>query len=91
MPRRGEGLNVLIHELAHRGKYVFFSQHEYHPHHPQGVQSVKRPSHKFNPYPYSGSKGHHQGSAGKKYSGKYQSSMEGTSSSGNYSGRSWRS
>jgi len=63
-----------------------YLQHDYQQHYPQGSQAMKRSSHKFNPYPYSGSKGHHQGSAGKKYPGKYQSSVEGTSSSGTYSG-----
>ena len=67
--------------------YLYDLQHDYQQHHPQGSQSVKRASHKFNPYPYSGSKGHHQGSTGKKYPGKYQSSVEGTSSSGSHTGR----
>lgn len=56
------------------------------PYHAQGSQSMKRNNHKYAPYPYSGSKGHHQGSAGKKYSGKYQSSSEGSSSTGSHSG-----
>ncbi|XP_067032374.1 G protein pathway suppressor 2-like [Acropora muricata] len=58
------------------------------PYYAQGTQSTKRSNHKYAPYPYSGSKGHHQGSAGKKYSGKYQSSSEGSSSSGSHSGPS---
>ena len=62
------------------------AQQDYQQHHAQGPQSVKRASHKFNPYPYTGSKGHHQGSTGKKYPGKYQGAMEGTSSSGSYTG-----
>ncbi|XP_068748561.1 putative mediator of RNA polymerase II transcription subunit 26 [Montipora capricornis] len=58
------------------------------PNHPPGVQSAKRSSHKYAPYPISGSKGHHQGSAGKKYLAKYQSSSEGVPSAGSYSGPS---
>ena len=66
---------------------LLISQHDYQQHHVQGPQSVKRASHKFSPYPpYSGSKSHHQGSAGKKYAGKYPSSLEGASSSGSYPG-----
>lgn len=67
---------------------LLISQHDYQQHHAQGPQSVKRASHKFSPYPpFSGSKSHHQGNAGKKYSGKYPSSLEGASSSGTYSGK----
>ena len=62
-------------------------QHDYQPHHTQGSQSAKRASHKFNPYSYPGSKGQHQGGASKKFSGKYQSSVEGPSSSGSYTGK----
>lgn len=66
--------------------FYLFLQNEYQQHHPQGPQGMKKQSHRYTPYPYSGPKGHHQGGAGKKYPGKYQSSAEGTSSSGNYSG-----
>ena len=66
---------------------LLIPQHDYQQHHAQGPQSLKRASHKFSPYPpYSGSKSHHQGGAGKKYAGKYPSSLEGASSSGSYTG-----
>lgn len=74
-------------ELRSSGGLGYSQQYtnEYQQHHPQGPQGMKKQSHRYTPYPYSGPKGHHQGGAGKKYPGKYQSSVEGTSSSGNYS------